>query len=147
MELALKNKWIEALRSGEYLQGKGALREAGRGGKADKYCCLGVLIDIADAERWIEHDVNPGENIQAKFTDSHGTGDNHAEGELEGDLKDICDLTKAQSSMLITLNDGIRYGCASNKEGAVQSSINPDFTEGKEPQDFNAIADYIEANL
>lgn len=38
----LKAKWIAALRSGEYRQGRHALR------KADgSYCCLGVLCEVA----------------------------------------------------------------------------------------------------
>lgn len=41
MDQAVKAKWLEALRSGEYLQGKGALNQAG------KFCCLGVLCDVA----------------------------------------------------------------------------------------------------
>jgi hypothetical protein len=43
---ALKQRWVEALRSGEYEQGAGALRNG------DKFCCLGVLCDIlTDEER------------------------------------------------------------------------------------------------
>lgn len=34
-------EWIRALRSGEYVQGRGALR------KDDSFCCLGVVCDIA----------------------------------------------------------------------------------------------------
>jgi hypothetical protein len=41
MDPAVKEKWIEALRSGDYEQGKGALSIAGT------YCCLGVLCEIA----------------------------------------------------------------------------------------------------
>ena len=33
-------KWIEALRSGEYRQGRRRLRQG------DRYCCLGVLCDL-----------------------------------------------------------------------------------------------------
>ena len=33
----VKNQWLEALRSGEYKQGWGALKSH------DRYCCLGVL--------------------------------------------------------------------------------------------------------
>ena len=36
----LTKKWIEALRSGQYVQGQGSLRYY------DKYCCLGVLCNI-----------------------------------------------------------------------------------------------------
>jgi len=39
-------KWTEALRSGKYKQGTGALR------KKDAYCCLGVLCDLVDPEAW-----------------------------------------------------------------------------------------------
>lgn len=41
-------KWIEALRSGEYQQGKGALHPT-----AATYCCLGVAVDLFDGP-WIE---------------------------------------------------------------------------------------------
>lgn len=40
MDSQIKQRWIEALRSGQYKQGEGCLREA------DKYCCLGVLTDL-----------------------------------------------------------------------------------------------------
>lgn len=39
MKKAIKDKWIAALRSGEYKQGKGALQKEGA------FCCLGVLGD------------------------------------------------------------------------------------------------------
>jgi hypothetical protein len=50
----IKKAWVEALRSGEYTQARGALcrtedmkyDEAGRTYKAG-YCCLGVLTDLA----------------------------------------------------------------------------------------------------
>jgi hypothetical protein len=43
----IKEKWLAALRSGEYKQGKGYLKEIdGATGEA-RYCCLGVLCDLA----------------------------------------------------------------------------------------------------
>lgn len=36
-------KWIAALRSGEYKQGRGWLRP-----EKDEFCCLGVLLDLGD---------------------------------------------------------------------------------------------------
>jgi hypothetical protein len=39
-------KWIAALRSGEYVQGKGYLN------RKEKYCCLGVAVDILDPNGW-----------------------------------------------------------------------------------------------
>ena len=49
MDAQWKTKWVEALRSGNYEQGKDSLREG------DQFCCLGVLTDLviketADAE-------------------------------------------------------------------------------------------------
>ena len=47
-QTTLRKKWISALRSGEYTQGKGCLRQAG----PTAFCCLGVLSDIVDNTRW-----------------------------------------------------------------------------------------------
>ena len=44
MNPEMKAKWVEALRSGEYKQGKGALRREGM------FCCLGVLCDLHSKE-------------------------------------------------------------------------------------------------
>lgn len=44
MTAEMKAKWLEALRSGKYKQGRNLLRNG------DKYCCLGVLCDIDGAE-------------------------------------------------------------------------------------------------
>lgn len=38
----IKAQWLQALRSGEYQQGKGFLRRID-----NSYCCLGVLCDLA----------------------------------------------------------------------------------------------------
>lgn len=39
-KLLRRDRWVEALRSGEYQQGPGFLKRNGR------YCCLGVLAEI-----------------------------------------------------------------------------------------------------
>lgn len=44
MSQELKDKWLTALRSGEYKPGAGTLRDGD-----DCYCCLGVLADICEA--------------------------------------------------------------------------------------------------
>jgi hypothetical protein len=43
----IKAKWLEALRSGRYKQGRTYLRNAD-----NEFCCLGVLCDIIDPTRW-----------------------------------------------------------------------------------------------
>lgn len=42
MKPEIKQQWVEALESGEYRQGNGVLQTAD-----DRYCCLGVLSDLA----------------------------------------------------------------------------------------------------
>ena len=42
----VKKKWVEALRSGKYVQGKGALR-CEESQEGPKHCCLGVLCELA----------------------------------------------------------------------------------------------------
>lgn len=44
----LKRKWVEALRSGEYDQGQWRLCRVTSGGA--KYCCLGVVYEVANGE-------------------------------------------------------------------------------------------------
>ena len=50
MKAGVKKRWVAALRSGDYTQGKGALR------RGDGFCCLGVLCDvyrIEKGEEWV----------------------------------------------------------------------------------------------
>jgi hypothetical protein len=50
MNAEIKQKWLAALRSGEYQQGKSALRRDEDGQR--RYCCLGVLCDLIDPNEW-----------------------------------------------------------------------------------------------
>jgi hypothetical protein len=49
MNKRVKELWMKALRSGDYVQGIGALCYAQRDG-TKKYCCLGVLCELARDE-------------------------------------------------------------------------------------------------
>ena len=54
MNPELKAKWVDALRSGKYKQGRIYLNSQGH-----KFCCLGVLCDISKMGQWVpEHDGN-----------------------------------------------------------------------------------------
>ena len=46
MNARIKRKWVTALRSGKYVQGRGFLRD-----EDDGYCCLGVLCSIFAKEK------------------------------------------------------------------------------------------------
>lgn len=48
MNKEIKDRWIKALRSGEYEQGRHRLRPD------YKFCCLGVLCDVIDDSKWVE---------------------------------------------------------------------------------------------
>jgi hypothetical protein len=47
MNPEIKDKWLAALESGQYQQGKGVLRNA-----SNEYCCLGVLCDLLAPNCW-----------------------------------------------------------------------------------------------
>lgn len=51
----IKAKWLEALRSGKYQQGKSRLRAD------DRFCCIGVLCDVLNADAWAHSSVEIGE--------------------------------------------------------------------------------------
>lgn len=48
MNQEIKTKWLEALRSGTYQQGREGLRHIG----SNQFCCLGVLCDLVDPTGW-----------------------------------------------------------------------------------------------
>lgn len=54
---AVKKEWLKSLRSGEYTQGHMRLAINRRGSQHDKFCCLGVLCDMAVLKgkaRWVD---------------------------------------------------------------------------------------------
>lgn len=56
MDLAKRDRWVAALRSGKYVQTKSALHavEADDFGNQPGYCCLGVLCDLAAQDGIVE---------------------------------------------------------------------------------------------
>ena len=56
MNAEWKQKWVDALRSGEYEQAEGKLR------RISGYCCLGVLCDLVKGELGLEWKQWDGEN-------------------------------------------------------------------------------------
>lgn len=51
MDSKVKARWVAALRSGDYKQGRLRLRTTSKLA-GDKFCCLGVLCDIEQPELW-----------------------------------------------------------------------------------------------
>lgn len=54
MKKELRDKWVAALRSGEYKQVVGSLKTN------DGYCCLGVLCEVANIEQ-------PGPRLDGRY--------------------------------------------------------------------------------
>jgi hypothetical protein len=51
MNKEIKDKWLKALRSGEYKQGQNYLKQ---NCEVYRYCCMGVLVDIGLEGEWRE---------------------------------------------------------------------------------------------
>lgn len=53
MNPEVKQRWLDALRSGKYKQGKRYLRAASKQNHDSyAYCCLGVLCDLMNPKGW-----------------------------------------------------------------------------------------------
>ena len=68
----IRNRWIPALRSGEYRQGKSRLRS-----KDNRYCCLGVACDLAAAEGMIPGWIDAGSHYAIPLP-AFGAGEAYA---------------------------------------------------------------------
>ena len=88
-----KERWVAALRSGDYLQGQCRLRYA------DEYCCFGVLCDVAG----VEWRVKPDASWVAIYEGDVG------EGYLPTALAAELELPQARESVLVHMNDS---GCS-----------------------------------
>lgn len=62
MKRDVLNKWVAALRSGKYEQGRGNLC------KDNKFCCLGVLLDIEN----VPYDLKDGLRLYGEYRDVNG---------------------------------------------------------------------------
>jgi hypothetical protein len=122
MKQAIMKKWVKALRSGAYKQGKGQLFDE-KGG----YCCLGVLCDLAMMEGVTD------------FTPSNQTATNKYGGSydfLPGEVKKWAGM-KTEDGSLRNIEIETLSGYTANS----LTEIND---EAK--YDFDQLADVIEEN-
>jgi hypothetical protein len=87
MNSEVKAKWVEALRGGQYAQGRGQLKEGAA------YCCLGVLCDVITPNRWDEEDY---------YVDESG---NRYSSYLPNPLMEEIGLSTDTATRLASLND------------------------------------------
>lgn len=110
MNPEVKEKWIEALRSGRYTQADGRLRT--RLG----YCCLGVLCDLYNHNGWVDGGEDKTDTLSRfKFQDADG---NLSSSYLPAEVQDWSgvsmrgDLPTSESdelrTTLATMNDNGR---------------------------------------
>ena len=79
MDKYWKDKWITALRSGEYKQGQEFLKNTYSDGKTSEtcYCCLGVLCDLVSKE--------PNVGFELMLTDGDGVHTSIITGAFESE--------------------------------------------------------------
>lgn len=68
MNSTIKQRWVAALRSGEYAQGKSVLRN-----QDNQYCCLGVLTDLYAKEFNISWKYDDDNNSYALTNEAFGS--------------------------------------------------------------------------
>ena len=70
MNAEVKKKWVDALRSGKYRQGRMRLRVVDPNG--DKFCCLGVRCDMVDPSGWRDEPKEDFVDGEATLIRFHG---------------------------------------------------------------------------
>ena len=117
MDSHVKELWVKALRSGEYQQGQGFLHEIPKDGSPAKFCCLGVLCDIAYQNGVVERKLH--NNIADEVGDNYYYGVESPSGAfLPPEVKDWAKMGSGDPRVgeirgrgevsLIDLNDEIK---------------------------------------
>ena len=123
MNPEVKVLWIEALRSGNFKQGTGALASVALDGSV-KHCCLGVLCELVPSDVLPNHKKIKNQFNYIDF-----------DGRVETLPESVMKWAGLKEDNPNNLNDGKGVSCSI-------AEIN-DFGEC----DFNAIADIIEKQL
>ena len=127
MNREIKQRWVEALRSGEFEQGTHRLRN-----RDNTYCCLGVLCELAVADgaavRNDTYSINAGETAYAGVIENGAQG-RYATALVPRDLLWWADL--GQIDPTVTVDSELRALSSLNDSGAT----------------FEQIADIIEEQL
>jgi hypothetical protein len=98
LDKKIARRWVKALLSGKYKQGRGALKLDGR------FCCLGVLCDISKAGKW-----NNGIYVCGKDEDDE------SDINVPITLADQVGLPYNTQSELIDMNDGSGDHCGTKR--------------------------------
>ena len=91
-----KEKWVAALRSGEYKQCQGELKDS-----IGAHCCLGVLLET---HGWKENKSESDKSIFSNYVSPKGVF-NMEENELDEYTSEAFGLNRQQQVRLMNLND------------------------------------------
>jgi hypothetical protein len=124
MDVAVKELWVSALRSGEYVQGYGQLRTSD-----NKYCCLGVLCELASKQGIIPEASLKGIIPEASLTDRYWYAVEASY--LPDRVQEWAGLSDQNPQ--VANADGVTSGLGNHNDSG--------------SHDFDSIADMIEASL
>jgi hypothetical protein len=95
MNVEMKQKWVAALRSGNYKQGEGRLRDS-----RNCYCCLGVLCDISKRGIWQSTELGDKYRFVDKINGQSSLYD------IAASIADDLGISGTEQCELIRMNDG-----------------------------------------
>lgn len=123
MTAELKAQWIEALRSGNFEQGRKSLKHIPESSTAKpQYCCLGVLAELIGE---VGNEPTPYRNCPLRSGDCYVFPDQ---------LRERIGLPDAVHDEATCRNDGVVY----DPKGSIEPAV---------PQTFAQIADWLEKVL
>ena len=137
MNQEIKTKWVNALRSGDYEQGQGALRNFD-----GQYCCLGVLCDLYDKHRMEEFGAESSWAVDTVSLNEYISvlGDRSEVGVPPNAVVDWAGLSDNNPDILVDLEDEI--GEEKYQYELAIAELNDD-----KGLTFNELADLIEEQL
>lgn len=91
MNNELKDKWVKALRSGEYKQGRTYLQQGNR------FCCLGVLCKVLDLPNFVS---DYGNNIM-----TFDFGNEYSRVSIPFGFREAIGLSTIKEANLTNMND------------------------------------------
>ena len=149
MNKTIMKKWVKALRSGKYKQGRGTLCQVDKKGN-ESFCCLGVLCDLYNKDRKAKK--KKGLNVERVPKDELGDGGGLAKAQfvtmydnMDGTLPDVV-------SHWAEFNEWNYEGNFMALEGRDTTSVSRSLVDlndgghGRKPKNFEYIADIIEEN-
>lgn len=137
MKKQIKQQWIKALKSGDYKPAQGLLCSVEDDDpKNVRFCCLGVLFDIAGGDvggEWVLEESAFTKSFWSAFVPENdiNLNDKALEGYLPDVFAEYVKLTDAEQDALATLNDEAVVSAQDNEE---------------EPT-FDAVIEWIKENL